>query len=61
MLWLKENNPLYFDITIDEEALRLLPVDGNILYRIGIIKTYELELTKDKLLKKNNKRVYNKL
>ncbi|GBC00906.1 hypothetical protein RclHR1_00400020 [Rhizophagus clarus] len=30
LLWLKENNCYYSDITIDHEALQSLPIDGSI-------------------------------
>ena len=39
LIWLKAHNPLYAGITIDEECLQALPVDGLLNYKIEHIQS----------------------
>ena len=42
IIWLKENNPYYSDIVIDEEALQRLP-DGGVPHNIRPLDVQENE------------------
>lgn len=44
MLWLKDHNPLYTDITISEERLSALPTDG-IPEELSLVAKYSPDVT----------------
>ncbi|KAK3907153.1 ATP-dependent DNA helicase [Frankliniella fusca] len=41
LIWLKQNNPYYSDITIDYQNLDTLPVDGNVFDKVNKMDQFE--------------------